>query len=95
MQRVLARIHRQRFAHTQVRGGGRACSLGLAVERERGGVELKDGRRRPAFPGFEDGLDTLIEPQQARRNASAAATAVASSLVTSRPRASFIGALLI
>ena len=49
-----------------MRGGVRACVLGLTIEPERGGVELNDGRRGPALHGLEDGLDTLIESQQPR-----------------------------
>jgi hypothetical protein len=66
VERALARVHGRRFTRAQMRGGVRACVLGLAIEPERGGVELNDGRRGPALRGIEDGLDTLIQSQQPR-----------------------------
>ena len=54
------------FHTAQMRGGVRACVLGLTIEPERGSVELDDGRSGPALRGLEDGLDTLIETQQPR-----------------------------
>jgi hypothetical protein len=66
VERALAHVHGQRFTLAQMRGGVRACVLGLPIEPERGGVELNDGRRGPALRGLEDGLDTLIESQQPR-----------------------------
>ena len=65
MECALARVHCQRFARTQVPRGVLARPFRLAVEPEGGGVELNDGRRRPAFHGVEDGFDALIESQQA------------------------------
>src|SRR5262249_62345525 len=63
---TLARVHGERVARAQVDSRLLESALGLAVEPERRGVELNDGRVGPALRGIENGLDALIETQQPR-----------------------------